>query len=242
MRAFIPCLCTAHTRLYRKSSKWSLRHFNFTNQQDLCKCKLWQPKNDSFSLITAKKTNKIGRRNGRVSSSAGKHAKRKNARLRPLHNSVILYIYIFPSLINVKKLSLFSSVSVLLLSLWVKKHSFLLESTRCADFLRNEKWLLCSRQMDTTWSGVRSLCFLISITSSSICRAVIKTASLLCVLSVYTNHVRSINHGILKCNRLCKEYQGRYSNLYPFPSFHSLLPLIALLKHIEPVRLLLSAD
>lgn len=104
------------------------------------------------------------------------------------------------------------------------KHSFLLESTWWADFLRNEKWLLCSRQMDTTWSGVRSLCFLISITSSSICRAVIKTASLLCVLLVYTNHVRSINHGILKCNRLCKEYQGRYSNLYPFPSVHSLLP------------------
>lgn len=35
--------------------------------------------------------------------------------------------------------------------------------------------------------------------------AVIKPASLLCVLWVYANHTRSINHGILKCNRLCKE-------------------------------------
>lgn len=57
-----------------------------------------------------------------------------------------------------------------------------------------------------TWSGTPAFVSLSASPDSSICRAVIKAVSLLCVLLVYTNHVRSINHGILKCNRLCKEY------------------------------------
>lgn len=62
---------------------------------------------------------------------------------------------------------------------------------------------------------------LLASPGSSICRAVIKTASLLCVLLVYTNHVRSINHGILKCNRLCKEYWEDIPTFIPCP--HSTL-------------------
>lgn len=122
---------------------------------------LWQARNDHPSLITTRKTNKIGRLVRRIASFLGKYTKRKNVNIRYPHNSVVPRKYISP-LSNVEKSSLFPVYVCCCLCWW--KHSYLLESTWRDSFLRNEKWLPYSHQMDTTWSGVRSLCFLVSIT------------------------------------------------------------------------------
>lgn len=189
------------TTLHRKCPRGPLC-VPFTIQLDTCQCKLWQIRNDDSNVATTGKANKIGRL-VRISYSMGKHAKRKQLRVGALHNSVVLPV-LLPSQINAKKLSLFPLLAYYSLR-WQK--AFSLPGKYVTGWF-SKKWKMMAIFTSNGYQMKQSmvLCFLVSIIGSSLCRAIIKTTSLLCALLVYTNHVRSINHGILKCNRVCKEY------------------------------------
>lgn len=137
--------------------------FRFTVQLDICKCKLYDKiSNDpSSDLITMRKANAIGRRAGRISTS-GWADQEKKVQGHDLSKTQWTHILLFPFSHQCWKGIPVSIVSVLLPVL--VKAFFSPGKSMTERFVRNEKWLPCSHQMDTTWRGVRSLCFLVSIT------------------------------------------------------------------------------
>lgn len=96
--------------IYTENPTNDLMLFRFTVQIDICKCELYDKiSNDPSSDSITRKTNTIGKRSGRISTSMGEQTERKRCKgLTAPKPSGSTYSY-FPSHINAEKASLFPS-------------------------------------------------------------------------------------------------------------------------------------